>query len=134
MGTSHSRSIDANLSRTVIAGYFCPVYGDQDEIAFPFAPSRAERVVQEVLGSFCGVLLTDEYKVYDRFARSMAAIIHVQCWAYTRRKFVDAPMVEPALVAHALERIGLLYALEAQGRERPLTGDAKLRHPLLSRS
>ena len=40
-------------------GYFWPIYGDQDEIAFPFSSSRAERVVHEVLGSFCGTLLTD---------------------------------------------------------------------------
>ena len=99
-------------------GYFWPIYGDQDEIAFPFAPTRAERVVREVLGSFCGVLVTDGYKVYDRFARSGEEIVHAQCWAHTRRKFVEAQPVEPALVAQALEQIGTLYALEAQGREQ----------------
>jgi hypothetical protein len=109
-------------------GYFWPVYGDQDEIAFPFAPTRAERVVREVLGSFCGVLVTDGYKVYDRFARGMQDIVHAQCWTHTRRQFVEAQLVEPSLVAQALEQIGLLYALEAQAREQPLTGDAKLRH------
>src|SRR5215510_4880724 len=50
--------------------YFWPIYGDQDEIAFPFVGTRAERVVREVLGSFCGVLVTDGYNVYDRFVRS----------------------------------------------------------------
>jgi hypothetical protein len=40
-------------------GYFWPVYGDQDEIAFPFAASRAQSVVREALGKFCGVLLPD---------------------------------------------------------------------------
>jgi transposase len=109
-------------------GYFWPIYGDQDEIAFPFAPTRAERVVREVLGSFCGVLVTDGYKVYDRFARSIQAIVHAQCWAHTRRQFVDAQMMEPGFVAQALEQIGTLYAVEAQGREQQLAGDAKLRH------
>jgi transposase len=108
-------------------GYFWPIYGDQDEIAFPFAPTRAERVVREVLGSFCGVLVTDGYKVYDRFARSMQDIVHAQCWAHTRRKFVEAQAAEPALAATALEQIGTLYALEAQGREQRLPEDAKLR-------
>jgi transposase len=108
-------------------GYFWPVYGDQDEVIFPFAPTRAERVVREVLGSFCGVLLTDGYKVYDRFARSMADIVHAQCWTHTRRQFVEAQGAEPALVAQALEQIGTLYALEAQGREQGLPEDAKLR-------
>jgi transposase len=44
-------------------GYFWPIYGDQDEIAFPFAASRAQAVVREALGNFCGVLLTDGYTV-----------------------------------------------------------------------
>ena len=109
-------------------GYFWPVYGDQDEIAFPFAPTRAECVVREVLGSLCGVLVTDGYKVYDRFVRSGEAIVRAQCWAHTRRKFVEAQPVEPGLVAQALEQIGTLYALEARGREQKLTENAKLRH------
>jgi transposase len=107
-------------------GYFWPIYGDQDEIAFPFAPTRAERVVREVLGSFCGVLVTDGYTVYDRFVRSEQDIVHAQCWAHTRRKFVEAQPVEPELVARALEWIGTLYALEAQGREQKVTEVAKL--------
>jgi hypothetical protein len=109
-------------------GYFWPIYGDQDEIAFPFAPTRAERVVRDVLESFCGTLLTDGYTVYDRFARSMEGIIHAQCWAHTRRQFVDAEIVEPGLVAQALEQIGQLYVVEAQARELKLAGDAKLHH------
>src|SRR6185503_11199552 len=108
-------------------GYFWPIYGAQDEIAFPFATTRAERVVREVLGSFCGVLVTDGYKVYDRFVRNGEAIVHAQCWAHTRRKFVEAQAVEPDLVAQALEQIGTLYALEAHGREQRLTEEAKLR-------
>src|SRR5262249_39089019 len=108
-------------------GYFWPIYGDQDEIAFPFAATRTERVVREVLGTFCGVLVTDGYKVYDRFVRGGEAIVHAQCWAHTRRKFVEAQTAEPGLVAQALEQIGTLYALEAQGREQKLTADAKLR-------
>jgi transposase len=95
--------------------------------------------VREVLGSFCGVLVTDGYKVYDRFARSMQEIVHAQCWAHARRKFVEAQAAEPQLVAQALEQIGMLYALEAQGREQRLTEDAKLRqrrvqaHPVVER-
>jgi transposase len=72
--------------------------------------------------------VTDGYKVYDRFARSMQDIVHAQCWAHTLRKFVEAQAVEPGLVAQALEQIGTLYALEAQGREQQVTGDAKLHH------
>ncbi len=86
-------------------GYFWPLYGDQDEVAFPFAASRAGAVGREVLGSCWGVLLTDGYVVYDRFAQRVNRLVHAQCWSHTSRHFVDAEGAEPALVAQALEHI-----------------------------
>jgi transposase len=59
-------------------GYFWPIYGDQDEIAFPFAASRAQTVVREALGSFCGILLTDGYTVYERYAQTINGLVHAQ--------------------------------------------------------
>lgn len=107
-------------------GYFWPVYGDQDGVAFPFAASRAGVVVREALGSFCGVLLTDGYIVYDRFAQTVNRLVHAQCWSHTRRHFIDAERAEPILVAQALEHIGALYEQEAVLRHRGLEDDAKL--------
>jgi transposase len=107
-------------------GYFWPIYGDQDEIAFPFAASRAQAVVREALGNFCGVLLTDGYTVYARYAQRVNGLVHAQCWAHCRRQFVEAQRVEPALVAQALDFIGHLYAQEATLRQRGLEGAEKL--------
>lgn len=107
-------------------GYFWPIYGDQDEIAFPFAASRAQVVVREALGNFCGVLLTDGYTVYERYAQRVNGLVHAQCWSHARRQFVDAAQVEPALVAQALDFIGQLYHHEAQRRERQLADEAVL--------
>jgi transposase len=106
-------------------GYFWPISGDQDEVAFPFAASRAGAVVREALGSFCGVLVTDGYIVYDRFAQTVNRLVHAPCWSHTRRHFVDAERAEPALVAQALDRIGALYAHEAVIRQRGLEAEAK---------
>ena len=39
----------------------------------------------------------------------------------------EVQAVEPELVAQALESVGLLYAIEAHGREQQLPADAKLR-------
>jgi transposase len=107
-------------------GYFWPIYGDQDEIAFPFAASRAQTVVREVLGSFCGILLTDGYTVYERYAQTINGLVHAQCWSHCRRQFVEAAAVEPVLVAQSLDLIGQLYHHEAQGRQRQLTDQALL--------
>jgi transposase len=109
-------------------GYFWPVYGDQDEVAFPFAASRAQAVVREALGNFCGVLLTDGYIVYERFAQKVQSLLHAQCWSHTRRQFVDVAGAEPQLVAAALDHIEGFYREEAVIRERGLAGEAKLAH------
>src|SRR4030095_2503041 len=61
-------------------GYFWPISVDQDEVAFPFAASRAGAVVREALGSFCGVLVTDGYIVYDRFAQTVHRLVHAPAW------------------------------------------------------
>jgi transposase len=109
-------------------GYLWPLYGDQDEVAFPFSASRAQAVVREALGNCCGVLLTDGYSVYERFAQQTTAILHAQCWAHTRRQFEKAQGAEPRLVAVALDQIAELYKEEAQIRALGLEGVAKLAH------
>jgi hypothetical protein len=52
--------------------------------------------------------------------------VYRQCWAHSRRGFVDAEEVEPALVTEALARIRALYAEEQDIAADKLSGDAKL--------
>jgi transposase len=107
-------------------GYFWPLYGDKDEGAFPFAASRAQAVVREALGKFCGVLLTDGYIVYRLFAEKVQGLVQAQCWSHTRRQFVDSAGVEPRLVTAALDHLEGFYRAEAEMRKRGLAGEAKL--------
>jgi transposase len=109
-------------------GYLWPIYGDQEEVAFPFAASRAQAVVREALGNFCGVLLTDGYSVYERFAQQTRVILHAQCWSHTRRQFEKAQGAEPRFVAAALEQIATIYQEEAKSRALGLAGVTKLAH------
>jgi transposase len=105
-------------------GYFWPVYGDKNEIVFPFSPSRAGKMVREVLGEYCGVLLSDGYKAYENYAAEINGLVHAQCWSHTRRYFIKAEGAEPALATRALDSIGKLYEEEAALRRKVLT-DAK---------
>jgi hypothetical protein len=109
-------------------GYLWPLYGDKDEVAFPFAASRAQAVVREALGKFCGVLLTDGDIVYERFALQMKSLVHAQCWSHARRQFEKAERAEPRLAAVALDRIATFYKEEASIREHSLAAEAKLAH------
>jgi transposase len=98
--------------------YFWPIYGDRDEIAFPFATTRGSAVVREALKGYVGVLLSDGYEVYERYAKAVNGIVHAQCWSHTRRHFVKAETAEPALVRDVLETIGQIYDAESALREK----------------
>lgn len=106
-------------------GYFWPVYGDKDEIVFPFSPSRGADLVEEVLGGYRGVLLTDGYRVYDRYAEKINDLVHAQCWSHTRRYFVEAEPVEPTLAGRVLDLIASLYDHEKEIRKRRLADKKK---------
>jgi len=107
-------------------GYFWPLYGDQAEVAFPFAPTRSHAVVRELLAGYQGVLLSDGYEAYQRFAEKRAEVVHAQCWSHTRRQFVQAEGVEPELTETALEFIRALYEQEALLRPKLLEREKRL--------
>jgi hypothetical protein len=95
-------------------GYFWPIYGDQDEVVFPFSDSRSGTMVRETLGEFRGVLVSDGYEAYDRYAAKVEGVVHAQCWSHARRHFLKAEDVEPELTKAAIDRIRNLYAAEEQ--------------------
>ncbi len=107
--------------------YFWPVYGEDGEIAFHYAPSRAHRHVDEFLGNYRGTLLSDGYAAYEAYAKRQG-ITHAQCWSHCRRGFAEAEESDPAGVAEALSLIGALYAQEKAIRKGSLKGTAKLAH------
>ena len=62
-------------------GYFWPVYGQDDEVCFPFFPSRAHDKVRAVLGAQHppdAVLNSDGYAAYQRYAEK-TGLTHAQC-------------------------------------------------------
>jgi transposase len=113
-------------------GYFWPVYGELDEVCFPFHTSRSHDYVSTALGltqAAGSVLLTDGYAAYERYAEK-TGLTHAQCWAHTRRHFENALESEPVGVEEALSQIQALYAVEETIRDENLTGEAKQLHRL----
>ena len=108
--------------------YFWPVYGDKDEVIFPWSSSHAAAEIEKILGNFDGTLLTDGNASYASYAAAMEKVRHAECWSHTRRTFLKAEAVEPERVATALGYIRGLYAVEDQIKERKLDGAAKLDH------
>ena len=109
-------------------GYFWPVYGELDEICFPYCESRRAEHVDQLLGLTAppgSVLITDGYAAYSRYAQKTEGLTHAQCWAHTRREFFESQDADPQRAAVALEMIGNLYAVEAEIREQGLKGAKK---------
>lgn len=108
-------------------GYFWPLYGERDEVCFPYCSSRAGQHVRELLGltrTADTVLLTDGYAAYHACAKKLG-LTHAQCWTHARRTFFEAEAADPEHVHEALEQIGALYAIEEDIRKAKLTGDTK---------
>lgn len=112
--------------------FFWPVYGEHDEVCFPYFPSRAAENIRATLGltqAPGAVLLSDGYAAYESFAKK-TGLTHAQCWAHSRRGFFEAQAADPDGVGEALEQIRALYAIEEQIRERKLIGESKRLHRL----
>ncbi len=107
-------------------GYFWPLYGDREEIAFPFATTRGSAVVREALKDFGGILLTDGYEVYERYVAKVNRIVHAQCWAHTRRHFEKAEASDPKRAGKVLDMIAELYTKDEAMKARGLTAQDAL--------
>jgi transposase len=107
-------------------GYFWPIYGDRDEIVFPFSDSRSGQMLDEALDGYQGVLLTDGYAPYELYAARVNEIVHAQCWSHTRRQFLKAENIEPELTDTALDYIRRLYEEEARLKPRLVEGTKRL--------
>jgi transposase len=117
------------------AGYFWPIYGEHDEVCFPFFDSRRHENVEQALGLKQpgeAVLLSDGYEAYASYAKKVG-VTHAQCWAHSRRAFFEAQGAEPQAAAQALRQIGRLYDIEREIGKRALKGENK-RLPRLTHS
>jgi len=110
------------------SAYIWPVYGELDEIAFLYYPSRSTAHVYQALGldpPKGAVLLSDGYHAYEQYADKVG-LKRAQCWTHTRRKFFNAQDIEPEHAKHALDLIGTLYTVEEKIRDGGLVDAAKL--------
>jgi len=85
---------------------------------YRFTPDRTGAHPQAHLAGFRGFLQADAYAGYDGLYRS--GVTEVACWAHFRRKVFDLhERIPTPLTIDILERIGALYAIEAEVRGQP---------------
>jgi transposase len=86
-------------------------------VYYEYRQSRSGKFLGERLKDYRGTVMTDGLGSYD-VLDEIEYVIHVQCWAHTRRKFVEAQTVAdgPSGADEVLELIGQLYAVEEYAR------------------
>lgn len=83
---------------------------------YRFTPNRAGIHPQRELAGFCGFLQADAYSGFNGIYAGNA-IAEVACWAHLRRELFERHTRQPtALSTDLLDRIGQLYAIEAEVR------------------
>jgi len=86
---------------------------------FAYTPDRKGIHPQQHLKNFVGILQADAYAGFGVLYES-GDVLEAACWAHARRKFYDLHAARPSAVTQeALERIGALYAIEAEIRGKP---------------
>jgi transposase len=96
------------------------------ETVFDFQLGRGREGPSKFLGEWEGILQTDGYQVYDDVGGPK--MVHVGCWAHSRRKFVDAVKVNPqdGEAIAMVTRMDALFLVDRHAREQRLSMDERL--------
>lgn len=98
-------------------GYYWVYYDTQRKLAlFDYQPGRGALYPQAMLYKFKGYLQTDGYDAYEAFDK-VEGITTLGCWAHARRKFYEAKDYDNSNAEKILEKIQLLYQVEAHCRD-----------------
>jgi transposase len=87
---------------------------------YEYRETREKKHIGEILGGFRGYLQSDGYGAYESAEKDLTGVVHVSCFAHTRRRFFEAMKItaQPGLADTALSRIKGLYTVERELRER----------------
>ena len=92
---------------------------DPPAVVYTYAPGRAHRYAQDLLGDYRGILQCDGYQAYKELANASGndpAITIAFCWSHLRREFYDLAKAETPIAIETLSRIAALYQIEADIR------------------
>lgn len=110
-GNAHSSS-----HRAYLWAYSPGAFENMRAVIYDFCESRAGSHARTFLGSWKGILLTDDYAGYKQSYRQ--GLTEAGCWAHARRKFFDLHVSSQSVVAaQALAYIGQLYEVEREARD-----------------
>lgn len=110
--------LQKNQKKGIHQGYMWVYHAPCDRLVlFDYRRGRDRSGPMAMLKDFKGIIQTDGYSVYESLYADHPDISLVYCMAHARRKFVDALGDNEKLANFFLQKVQMLYALEAQMRE-----------------
>jgi transposase len=111
---------------------FCGGDPDHRTVVYQYHPTRNGQVPLDFLGDYRGYVQSDAFAGYEHIGRK-DGIVHLGCWAHTRRNFVDVVKARKknrgdktptkGFADEALDFIGNLYAIERRAKNQNLSYD-----------
>ncbi len=103
-------------------------------LVYQYHPTRSGQVAIDFIGKdYHGYVQTDDFSGYSSRFEKKQHIVHMGCWAHSRRKFFDVVKVKTkhrgnrpspsSLADDAIKQIRQLYEIEKQARSQSLEPD-----------
>ncbi|STB69033.1 IS66 family transposase [Chromobacterium violaceum] len=100
--------------------------GGPPMVVFDYQTSRSGKHARDFLAEWRGHLIVDDYSGYKELFRQ--GVLEQACWAHARRNFFELQAAGNHPIAEeALQGIGRLYAVEAEGKELDIEQQQALR-------
>ena len=98
------------------------------ETVFDFCLHRGREGPKRFLGNWEGILQTDGYQAYEGVGGPK--IVHVGCWAHSRRKWVDAVKVNPqdGEAVKMVVRMDALFLVDRDARQKAMSSAERVAH------
>lgn len=102
-------------------GYFWAINAPNLAMVFKWIANRQHQNVPTLLEGFSGVLQSDGYAGYKKYADKTPGVTLAACWAHTFRKFRQGLEHEPGKATSMMDLIKKLYELEEQWDSQGVT-------------
>jgi transposase len=112
---------------------------DRDAIIFNYTERETSLAVKSLFKGFTGYIQADAKSVFDALFRppddaSADADVptEVGCWSHARRKFWEATVAKSVVAREGLARLGRIFELDAEWKDKPPSEIARLRQTHLA--
>jgi transposase len=107
-------------------GHFWVLVAPPRHVLFQFSAAHNGAAVDRLLPDYRGTVVADAHSVYDHLY-GPAPAAEAGCWSHTRKYFLDALLIDPALLREPFQWIQALFRIERTIERAPPHDRARVR-------